>query len=219
VALNLATAAYLAAHYNAADSRIAQHIELLWGDIKNHAPAALPHEAAAAEALLRLFIQLCRRPHLPGAAAANLREWLFMVLLRLFCDMPGVAKLPAATVVELVELVLQTLVDKPRAMGFISLAACHLLHNLQLRPTMSSRRLAPAHVKRLLALLLGPTAAAATEAYKSQLMFADTPIMVWLARQPGAVAAAAELGLTAADVPDPDAAALLFGGQGTEADA
>jgi hypothetical protein len=44
-------------------------------------------------------------------------------------------------------------------------------------------------------------------------------VMVWLARQPGAAAAAAELGLTAADVPDPAAAALLFGGQPDEGDA
>jgi hypothetical protein len=43
--------------------------------------------------------------------------------------------------------------------------------------------------------------------------------MVWLDKQRGAAAAAAELGLTAADVQDPAAVALLFNGQLDEADA
>jgi hypothetical protein len=42
---------------------------------------------------------------------------------------------------------------------------------------------------------------------------AGRSFITWLARQLGAAAAAAELGLTAADVQDPDAAALLFGSQ------
>jgi hypothetical protein len=132
--------------------------------------------------------------------------------------MPGAKKLPARTAVELVELVLHNPVAD-FAMDLTCTAAFQLLGLL--RTPMISHRLAPAHVKRLLALLQGSTAAAATAAYQSPIRVGDTPfpVMVWLARQPGAVAAAAELGLTAADMSDPDAAALLFGGQRDEADA
>jgi hypothetical protein len=124
-----------------------------------------------------------------------------------------------------VELALQIRARWPKfsemvdmAADLLSIAAAHLV-----RPPMPSRTLAPAHVNRLLALLQGATAAAATAAYKREIHAHRGPsgrvIMVWLAEQPGAVAAAAELGLTAADVPDPAAVALLFGDQHHEEDA
>jgi hypothetical protein len=207
VALNLATAAHAD---TASCFKIAQHIMSLLVVIKNQVPEAQPQEAAAAEALLRLFIQLCRRPHVAGAAAAALRMCLTLDLAVL-CSMPGAEQLPAETVVELVELLLQIPMFGA-APALDSVAACQLLQLLS--PRIPGHRLAPAHVKRLLALLGGPTAAAATAAYQHPMRYCgDSPIMVWLARQPQAVAAAAELGLTAADVPDPAAAALLFGGQ------
>jgi hypothetical protein len=132
------------------------------------------------------------------------------------CDMPGAVKLPAATVVELVEDVLQCDI----ALDLTPSVAYQLLH--QLRPPLPSHILAPLHVKRLLALLLGRTSATADAAYFTYnflIRGVDAPsIMVWLAEQPGAAAAVAELGLTAADVPDPAAVALLFGGQRDEGD-
>jgi hypothetical protein len=128
--------------------------------------------------------------------------------------MPAAEKLSAEAVVELVELPLHIpmavaatkLYSMPWKTAYLLL---HLLCASEPRHT-----LVPAHVKRLLALLQGPTAAAATAAYQCMSRVEGAPlIMVWLARQPGAVAAAAELGLTAADVPDAAAVALLFGGQ------
>jgi hypothetical protein len=69
-------------------------------------------------------------------------------------------------------------------------------------------------------LLQGPTAAAATAAYQpSNNISLERPTMVWLAEQPGAAAAAAELELTAADVPHSAAVALLFGNPHDEEDA
>jgi hypothetical protein len=131
-------------------------------------------------------------------------------------------KLPAATVVELVELVLQIpLVDV--AVDFID-----FIFGKQLKggrpPWEPVQTLAPVHVKALLALLQGPVAAAAADTYLRPIRLPDclggpTTSMVWLAKQPGAAAAAAELGLTAADVQDPAAVELLFGGQRDEADA
>jgi hypothetical protein len=105
------------------------------------------------------------------------------------------------------------------AVKFSCVLAGHLLHLL--RSTLPSPRLHHVHVKRLLALLQGTTAAAATAVYQRPVWLGGAPSssMVWLAGQPEAVAAAAELGLTAADVPDPAAAVLLFGGQRDEADA
>jgi hypothetical protein len=206
VGLNLATAAQL-------DVWTAGHLEWLVMDIQSDAPAACLHEAV--EALLRLFIQLCKtRPHLAGAAAAGVRGCLIRSTAFL-SEMPGAEKLPAGTVVELVELVLQVAAVGSALEAFY-LVAEHLLHLL--RSTMPSHRLTPAHVKRLLALLQGPTAAAATLAYQCIRVGGAPSVMVWLGGQPGAAAAAAELGLTAADVPDLAAAALLFGGQPDQGD-
>jgi hypothetical protein len=142
-----------------------------------------------------------------------------MILYHL-CRMPGARKLPPETAVKLVEGVMQI------PMIEVSAVAGDLMYYMSANQLQRQGRvspcpnLAPVHVKRLLALLQGPTAAAATAAIKHDIMLRGTPtIMVWLARQPGAAAAAAELGLTAADVPDPAAAALLFGGQHDEEDA
>jgi hypothetical protein len=223
VGLNLATAARLD---TAGGGKIPRNTEWLLSDIRCAAPAAELQEAAAAEALLRLFIKLCRRPHLArlllGAAAAPLHNHMFILNMKFmwtaqFCSMPGALKLPAGTAVELVELVLQTPMADSAAVFVTYLIADQLQHQ---RHGLPSRRLAAAHVKRLLALLQGPTAAAATAAFQRQItVFGMPPLIRWLARQPGAVAAAAELGLTAADVSDPAAAALLFAGQRDEGDA
>jgi hypothetical protein len=209
VALNLATAAHLNV---VICSKTAVSIGLMMTDIRMNVPAACLHEAAAAEALLRLFIRLCRRPHLAGAAEEPSYRGLEISWAGL-CSMPGARKLPAGTVVELVLQLLMADISTE----FPSRAAVELLHPL--RPATPSHRLALVLVKRLLELLQGPTAAAATAAYQPELCLTGTIlIMVWLARQPGAGAAAAELGLTAADVRDPAAAALLFGGQPREGD-
>jgi hypothetical protein len=214
VALNLATSARLDAN----SSLIALHkFRGLLTDIKYKAPHAWPHEAGAAQALLRLFIQLCRRPDLGGAAAAEFRDCLINKLMEL-CIMPGAKKLSTDAVVELVELVLQIpmLGNKTKHIRAFTGHLLQLLH-----PPVPSHRLAPVHVKRLLALLQGPNAAAsASAAYRCSVgVGVSATAMVWLARQPGAAAAAAELGLTATDVPHPAAVALLFGGQHDEGDA
>jgi hypothetical protein len=204
VALNLATAAHLDT-----DSSAAAASEIRYLVTIKAAPGACPHAAAVAEALLLLFVQLCSRPHLAGAAAAPVRDCLLFGLIDL-CHMPGALQLPTGAVVELVELVLHIPMDGIAA-RFVRAVAGHLL--LLLRPALVSHSLAQVHVKRLLALLQGPTAAGATAAYRCTLLVGGGPsIMVWLARQPGAVAAAAELGLTAADVQHHAAVALLFGG-------
>jgi hypothetical protein len=130
-------------------------------------------------------------------------------------------KLPAAIVVELVELVLQIpLVDV--AVDFIDFISGKQLKGGR-PPWEPVQTLAPVHVKALLALLQGPVAAAAAAAYLRRIRLPSclggpTTSMVWLAKQPGAAAAAAELGLAAADVRDPPAVALLFGGQRDQAD-
>jgi hypothetical protein len=127
-------------------------------------------------------------------------------------------KLPTETLVEFVEPMLQTPMRGIAAL-FIMVASGQFFKRLR-PPHLPSHRLDPVLVKRLLALLQGPTAAAATAAYKWPVSTGDAPpIMVWLARQPGAVAAAADLGLTAADVQDPAAAALLFSGHRDKEDA
>jgi hypothetical protein len=104
VAFNLATAAHAQA---ASDWCTTIHIGLLITYIKDDVLEASPHEAGAAEAMLRLFIQLCRRPHPPRAAATQLEvhERLGSLWFAL-CGMPGAKKLPAGIIVELVELVL-----------------------------------------------------------------------------------------------------------------
>jgi hypothetical protein len=207
VALNVATAAHLDA---TSGVRALSKFGGLQKDIEHDAPAAWPHEAAAAQALLRLFVQLCRRPHLAGAAAAPVRDRLIFNLIDL-CHMPGAKKLSTEAVVELVELVLQAPMLGNQKKHICAVTG-HLL--LLLRPPPPSHGLAPVHVKRLLALLQGPNAAAAAAAYRCLIgEGVSATAMVWIARQPGAAAAAAELGLTAADVPHRAAAALLFGGQ------
>jgi hypothetical protein len=65
-------------------------------------------------------------------------------------------------------------------------------------------------VKSLLSLLQGPSAAVAAKWFWFIIMPGKQTVMGWLAMQPGA---AAELGLTAADVPGRVAAVLLFGDQ------
>jgi hypothetical protein len=112
-------------------------------------------------------------------------------------------------VLELVELGLQ--------LPIIEIAVEFLNAVVELLPdvfrTWPTRTLAPVHTKRLLALLHGPTAAATKAAYQCRVRSSDAPsFILWLARQPGAVTVAAELGLTAADVKDPAAVALLFDG-------
>jgi hypothetical protein len=212
VGLNVATAVHL---HTAGCCHTATIMHCLVKYIRREAPAASPHEAAAAEALLRLFIQLCRRPHLAGAAADPLRSFLAFILYEL-CNMPGAQQLPAGTLVELVELVLQTPMADITS-GSSPNAAVTLL---QLLRSTTPGRLARVHVTRLLALLQGPTAAAAaTAACQQHIMWGCAPsIMLWHAWQREQWQAAAELGLTAADLPDP-AAALLFGDQHEEEDA
>ncbi|WIA15686.1 hypothetical protein OEZ85_002311 [Tetradesmus obliquus] len=88
---------------------------------------------------------------------------------------------------------------------------------LRLALQLCGRELTAEQVARLLALLCGPTAAVAADAYQVLRMPGGLSVMLWLASQPAAAAAAAaaaaSIGLTAADVQDRDAAALLFGGQ------
>jgi hypothetical protein len=216
VSLNVATAVHL---NNAGCCHTATIIHCLLKYIRKEAPAAGLHEAAAAEALLRLFIQLCRRPHLAGEAATPLRSFLAFILYEL-CIMPGAQQLPAGTWVELVELVLQTPMTEVTS-GSSPNAAVTLLQLLRLT-TPGRSRLARVHVKRLLALLQGPTAAAAaaaTTACQQHIIWGCAPsIRSWLAWQREQWQAAAELGLTAADLPHP-AAALLCGDQHDEEDA
>jgi hypothetical protein len=186
---------------------------LLVRNLRREAAAAHPRDAAATEALLRLVIQLCRRPYVAGAAASVRND-----LLLCWCSfhrMPGAVKMPTETIVELVELVLQSpMVGVAAVPSFNAFAAWRLLHELHLR--IPSQALADVHVKRLLALLQGPTAAVATAAYQCSIIAHGPSVMLWLASQLGAVAAAAELGLTPADVPCRAAVALLFSGQSHE---
>jgi hypothetical protein len=157
------------------------------------AAAQLP--AAAVWALLLHVVQLYAR-HSQGAAGS-----LSAGFVRFLSELPGAAQLPAATVVESVQQLLQT------EENITPLLVNRLLWKL------SSVQLTAEQVKGLLSPLQGPSAGVSTLAYSGRVEREGPTVTVWLARQPGAAAAAAELGLTAADVQDPDAAALLFGGQ------
>jgi hypothetical protein len=163
------------------------------------APASLELSAAAVEKLLRLIVCLharrcfCRKQALPQ----NLPEFDGLLF-----ELPGAAQLPAATVVQLVQQALQT-----EGASTALLVSC-MLHPL----AKSNAQLSAPHVRGLLPLLSQMKAAVAVADTPARAMAARA-VAAWLAMQPGAAAAAAELGLTAADVQDPDAAAPLFGSQ------
>jgi hypothetical protein len=156
-------------------------------------PAVSQLPAAAVEAQLRLLLQLQAR----HSKRIDLCYW--PIFVRDLCELPGAAQLPAATVVELVQ---QALHNAGRHMVLVVFPLLELLARVQLTAEQ---------LKGLLSMLQGPTAADTARAYRVRAV--SSSIIMWLAMQPGAAAAAAELGLTAADVPDPDAAALLFGSQ------
>jgi hypothetical protein len=178
--------------------------------------AQLP-AAAAVDALLRLSLQLCNRPHLHHAPGAVCRVGVqaegtdMLTWWDFLCKLPGTAQLPAAAHCELAELALQ---EAP--MWLAAHAANQLLHPL----AAAGFELPDTHLRRLLALLKGQLSlqaataaaalrvAAAKEGYRG---FVDYSVMMWLARQPGAAAAATEIGLTAADVIDVRVRDALFG--------
>lgn len=149
--------------------------------------------AASVEALLRLVVQLHGKTTNPATAA----EWPGIVAH--LGELPAAKQLPAATVVELVQHAMQS-------RGAHKLwAACDPLFSLLFEEELTDEQ-----VEGLMSLLR--VHAAIADVYNSF----ETPegsVMKWLASQPGAAAAAVDLGLTAADVRDPAAAALLFGGQ------
>jgi hypothetical protein len=153
--------------------------------------------AAAVQALLWLLLQLHARHNKPELTH------LWPMFVGQLCGLPCAAQLPAATVVQLAQQALQS---PGTWMPELTARMLQLLTNSELTAEQ---------LKELLSLLRGPTAAAAARAFQSVMPDRRT-VMLWLARQPGAAAAAAELGLTAADlqqVRDPAAAQLLFGSQ------
>ncbi|WIA35783.1 hypothetical protein OEZ86_004172 [Tetradesmus obliquus] len=151
--------------------------------------------AAAVEALLRLAVQLrCKT-----SDQATTATWPDVI--EMLCELPAAPQLPTAAILELA----QQAVQAPRANA--ALCASPLFGLL------SGRELTAEQAKVLLSLLRGPSAAVAADVFMARMTPGRRSVMAWLASQPGAAAAAAGLGLTAADVADPDAAALLFGGQ------
>uniref|UniRef100_A0A383VW01 Uncharacterized protein n=1 Tax=Tetradesmus obliquus TaxID=3088 RepID=A0A383VW01_TETOB len=150
---------------------------------------------AAAVALLRLAVQL-RSSTSDQATTATWPDVIGML-----CELPAVPQLPTAAIVELA----QQAVTTPRANA--ALCASPLVGLL------AGRQLTAEQAKVLLSLLRGPSAAVAAEVYRAGMTPGRRMVMAWLASQPGAAAAAVRLGLTAADVRDPAATALLFGGQ------
>ncbi|WIA35786.1 hypothetical protein OEZ86_004175 [Tetradesmus obliquus] len=162
---------------------------------------------AAVEALLRLTMQLQGRTT-NRAMAGSWPEIMYRL-----CKLPAAAQLPTAMVVEMGYQAVQSLgVYAPYTAYIAAQCAAHIFE------LMAAGELTAEQVETLLSLLRGPTAAAAAaaaaaKAYQSWRVPDGRSVMVWLASQPGAAAAAAGLGLTAADVGDPAAAALLIGGQ------
>uniref|UniRef100_A0A383VX03 Uncharacterized protein n=1 Tax=Tetradesmus obliquus TaxID=3088 RepID=A0A383VX03_TETOB len=134
--------------------------------------------------------------------------------------LPAAAQLPTAAVVELAQQAVR--VPGPhRGPHAVHLAVPFLR-------LLAFKQLTAEQVGELLSLLRGPAAAAeifqlrfmpglnvaAADWYGGQVpRRVKRSVMAWLASQPGAAAAAARLGLTADDVRDPEAAALLFGSQ------
>uniref|UniRef100_A0A383W0H1 Uncharacterized protein n=1 Tax=Tetradesmus obliquus TaxID=3088 RepID=A0A383W0H1_TETOB len=160
------------------------------------AMAQLP--AAAVEALLRLAVQV------QGRTTNSIMVDYLPITISQLAELPAAAQLPTAVLVELTQWAVQ-LTGPGRLLLATSL--------LQL---LAGRELTAEQLETLLSLLQGPAAAAAaaaSKAYQSWRVPDGRSVMAWLASQPGAAAAAARLGLTAADVRDRAAAALLFGGQ------
>jgi hypothetical protein len=172
--------------------------------------------AAAVEALLRLLLKLCNRPHIQGAVlclAGDAVDARMVMCWGHLCSVPGTVQLPAAARCELAELALQ---DAPT--WVVAPAASLLLHPL----VAAGVALPDTHIRRLLALLKGQlglqvaAAAARQEAAEQQgyKRFVNDHILMWLVRQPGAAAAAADIGVTAADVADARVRDALFGQPG-----
>uniref|UniRef100_A0A383W0J9 Uncharacterized protein n=1 Tax=Tetradesmus obliquus TaxID=3088 RepID=A0A383W0J9_TETOB len=126
------------------------------------------------------------------------------------------AQLPASAVEALLRLALQLCgsgsVADTESWWFDALYRLSMLPAAAQLPT-AALELTAEHVARLLPLLRVSTAAVAADAYQVLRMPGGLSVLLWLASQPAAAEAAASVGLTAADVQDSDAAALLFGGQ------
>ncbi|WIA22306.1 hypothetical protein OEZ85_004622 [Tetradesmus obliquus] len=159
------------------------------------ATAQLP--AAVVETLLRLAVQLHGSPSNKATAAG------WQDIINGFCQLPAVAQLPTETVVGLAQ------------QAVLSAGDNSVLCAAPLFWVLVGRALTAEQVKGLLTLLLGPPETALVCGLIS--LPDGRSVMAWLASQPGAAAAAAGLGLTAADVQDPAAVALLFGGQAAAA--
>ncbi|WIA15685.1 hypothetical protein OEZ85_002310 [Tetradesmus obliquus] len=157
------------------------------------AMARLP--AAAVEALLRLAVQV------QGRTTNSIMVDYLPITISQLAELPAAAQLPTAVLVELTQWAVQ--LTKP---GRLLLAT-------SLLQLLAGRELTAEQLEGLLALLRGPAAAAPRDAYQNWRVPDGRSFMKWLASQPGAAAAAARLGLTAADVRERAAAALLFGGQ------
>jgi hypothetical protein len=155
-------------------------------------PAAYRLTAAAVEALLRLAVQLHGRvtasKHVVMCSYEVGKRW--SANLSALCGKRSARQLPAATVLELAHQALQ------HAGTCAPLLAAHLFDLARVSPNA-------AQVKSMLSLLKGPPAAVEpARGFVTGPMRDYKPVIVWLAQQPGAAAAAAELGLTRADVPD-----------------
>ncbi|WIA15684.1 hypothetical protein OEZ85_002309 [Tetradesmus obliquus] len=153
--------------------------------------------AAAVEALLRLAMQSHSR-----AMNHFMARYLPTTVYHLI-KLPAAQQLPTAALVELTQQAMQ------------STGAGRVVLTDSLLRLLAGRQLTAEQAEVLMSLLRGPTAAAAAKEYCGFMVPDGHSVMVWLASQPGAAAAAARLGLTADDVREPfgRAAALLFGGQ------
>uniref|UniRef100_A0A383WC66 Fanconi Anaemia group E protein C-terminal domain-containing protein n=1 Tax=Tetradesmus obliquus TaxID=3088 RepID=A0A383WC66_TETOB len=162
-------------------------------------PATAQLPAAAAEALLRLVMQLRHR----NAYQSMSNDWL--ELISQFCKLPAAARLPTATVVELAQQAVQYMSQGPIKTDL----AAPLLRLL------GGRELTVAQSQALLSLLHGPSAAAAAaQVYRNTRLPGGRTVKAWLASQLKHSLRAARQITAAADARDDAAAAQLVGSQG-----
>ncbi|WIA15655.1 hypothetical protein OEZ85_002281 [Tetradesmus obliquus] len=149
----------------------------------------------AVEALLRLAVQLHSRN--PNELLAS--AWL--IIFDSLVKLPAAAQLTNAAVVELAQHAVQSLGDNAAMCGG------------QMLRMLAGRQLSAEQLEALLSLLQRPTENITAALCQGRCMPGRSTVIKWLASQPGAAAAAARLGLTAADVGHRAAAALLFGSE------